>query len=188
MAWARTWICPFDQLMSFVSATSQVLEIGCGTGVFANLVALDGPDRLVTGCDISVPAITAAQQTVGNRRNIKFVLQRVEDAVTTERADVIAAIDLFHHLAPDTQVSVLRSIYEGMKADGTFLLKDIDRRPRWKYFANVLHDAIMAPHNRIYCRTQEDYRQLLESIGFRVQIIPMHALWYSHVLYICRRL
>jgi len=165
-----------------------MLELGCGTGIFANLVALERPNCLVTGCDVSASAIKAAQHTVGTRPNIKFVLQKVEDAVVTERADVIAAIDLFHHLTLETQVQVLQAIHKGMKQDALLLLKDIDRRPRWKYYVNVLHDAIMTPMRRIYCRTQDDFRHLLQTIGFTVIIVPIHKFCYSHVLYICRRL
>ena len=187
LAWSRIWICPFEKLLTFVPARGSVLEVGCGTGVFANLVALANPERSVAGCDLSASAIAAAQQTVDGRPNLQFQLKSVEEAVLSEPPAIVAAIDLFHHLMPDIQVSVLRAIYERMPAGGLLLLKDIDKEPRWKYCANVLHDAIMVPGTKIYCRTKSEYRRLLEEIGFRVEIVPMHRWWYSHVLYVCRR-
>ncbi len=188
LAWARTLICPFEELVGHVPrAATQVVELGCGTGVFANLVALDRPGCRVAGYDVSEKAIRAARRTVGERRNIRFELRRVEEVGLERGVRVVAAIDLFHHLAPAVQEDVLRAVYAGLDHGGVLLLKDIETEPQWKYRANWLHDAVMAPGDRIHCRSRAEFRRLLEITGFEVEVVPMHRLWYSHVLYVARK-
>ena len=188
LAWARTLICPFDQVVSHASAEGRFIEIGCGTGICANLLALDSPARSVAGYDLNSKVIAAAKQTVRDRPNIAFEAADVRDAVTQGSADVVVAVDLFHHLAPDVQVAVIQQVYQLLCPGGVFLLKEIDRHPRWKYYANWLHDALMAHGNpHIWVRNSEDYCRLLKAANFTVEVVPMPKAYLSHVLFVCRR-
>jgi len=188
LAWARTLICPFDKVLSRAPVEGRFIEIGCGTGICANLLALDSPTRSVAGYDLNSKVIAAAKQTVRSRPNIAFEAADVRDAVAHGSADVVVAVDLFHHLVPDVQVTVIQQVYQLLRPGGFFLLKEIDRCPRWKYYANWLHDAVMAggtPH--IWVRDNADYCRLLHAANFTVEVVPMPKAYLSHVLFVCRR-
>lgn len=188
LAWARTFICPFDKVLAYAPSKGRIVEIGCGTGICANLLALDGAGREVAGYDLNPKVIAAATQTLHGRSNIKFQTADVKESVAKESADVIVAVDLFHHLNADVQTAVVTQVYQLLKPGGLFLLKDLDRRPRWKYYANYLHDTLMACGNpHIYIRGREEYCRLLESAGFKVEVVPMPKAYLAHILYVCRR-
>lgn len=188
LAWARTLICPFDKVLAYAPAQGRFVEIGCGTGICANLLALEQPGREVAGYDLNADVIAAATRTIRNRGNIKFQTADVQESVATGSADVIVAVDLFHHLSVEVQEAVVTQVYRLLKPGGLFLLKDLERRPRWKYYANYLHDTLMARGNpHIHVRDRAEFCRLLESAGFSVEVVPMPKAYLSHILYVCRR-
>jgi ubiquinone/menaquinone biosynthesis C-methylase UbiE len=188
LAWARTFIGPFDEVIAYAPKAGKFIEIGCGTGIMANCLSLDSPTRSVIGYDINPKVITAAQQTINNRTNIGFCLGDARIVVGKESADVVVAVDLFHHLPAEAQRPVIIDVWRLLKPGGLFLFKDVDSRPRWKYYANWWHDALMARGNpHIHVRGHEEYRQLLESAGFTVEVVLLPKAYVANVLYVCRR-
>lgn len=187
LALGRAFICPFDRILEHVPRRGRLVELGCGTGVFSNLVAVSRPQQDVLGIDANPNVIEAAMATVGARTNIAFQVARVEEYDLPEPVDVVAAIDLFHHLAKPTQVQTALRAYHRLKPGGVFLLKEIDRQPRWMSLANRLHDSIMDPGNPQCVRDREEWRRLLVDMGFVVEVTVMHRLVYPHVLLVCRK-
>jgi trans-aconitate methyltransferase len=187
-AWARTLICPFDKVLAQAPPQGRFVEIGCGTGICANLLALDQPNRIVAGYDLNPKVVAAAARTVRDRPNITFQAADVQDALVRQATDVVVAVDLFHHLSAEAQVTVVSQVSQLLKAGGLFLLKDVERRPRWRYFANYLHDAFVAHGNpRIHVLSREEYCRMLESAGFTVEVVLMPKAYLAHILYVCMR-
>ena len=187
LAYGRTYLCPFERILSYAPSRGRFIEIGCGTGVFANLLATAGGERDVVGYDADPAAIAVAQATVGGRSKMKFAVARVEGLGPLEPADAIAAIDLFHHLDAATQLQTIDWVNRTLKPGGVFLLKEIDRHPAWMYFANKLHDAIMDPGNPLCVRPHEEYLRVLQAAGFEATCESMHKLVYPHVLFVARK-
>ena len=63
----RFLICPFRRVEAAVPKSGVVVDIGCGYGLFANLLAMRSGTRNVLGYDID-----AARSCVGGRTNIAF--------------------------------------------------------------------------------------------------------------------
>lgn len=51
----------------------RIVEIGCGDGVFSNILSLLFPDIEIIGIDPDREKIAYARSTIGYRRNIKFI-------------------------------------------------------------------------------------------------------------------
>jgi hypothetical protein len=69
---------------------------------------------------------------------------------------------------------------------GRRLLKEVDRTPRWEFYANRLHDAIMDPGNPVCVGDRAEYESILQELSFDVEVILMHRL-YPHVLFVARK-
>lgn len=187
LAVSRTWICPFDRLLQYVPRRGRLIEIGCGTGIFANLVSLEMSELSVVGHDLNPTVIAAAARTIGNRTNLKFELRTAQEAVATEHADVVVAIDLFHHLSAKEQLAVVQSIHKLLATGGLFLLKDLGVVPRWKYYANYLHDFLRNPRDRFHFRSRDNFVAMLRTAGFSVEVVPMPKAYLAHLLFVCRK-
>ena len=62
----RLAICPFEEVARHVPHDASVLELGCGYGLLANLLALEAPSRSVIGID-SEPSRIAVARWCGSR-------------------------------------------------------------------------------------------------------------------------
>jgi SAM-dependent methyltransferase len=51
----------------------RIVEIGCGDGVFSNVLSLLFPDIEIIGIDTDRDKIAYARSTIGYRRNVKFI-------------------------------------------------------------------------------------------------------------------
>jgi SAM-dependent methyltransferase len=71
----------------------QVLELGCGTGLFSAAFAATG--AAVTAIDISPDLIKIARKQV---KGVKFVCARYEDASFPQPFDAVVGSSVLHHL------------------------------------------------------------------------------------------
>jgi SAM-dependent methyltransferase len=103
----------------------QALDVGCGTGSFARLLA--GRCDRVLGIDLSPRMVAVARARSGGHPNIDYL---VADATTWQfprsRFDCVASIAAAHHL-PLTPL--LERLGEAVAPGGTLLVLDI-YRPR----------------------------------------------------------
>jgi ubiquinone/menaquinone biosynthesis C-methylase UbiE len=135
-----------------VQAGQRVLDVGCGTGYFARMLAQAvGPDGLVVGVDASPEMISYASRRAGRARNCQFHVGTAESlGFPAEHFDVVLSSLFIHHLPEDLQVTALREMRRVLRPGGTLLVADaqIPRAGRWHLLAAItghLHMAQMVP-------------------------------------------
>lgn len=107
---------------SYLSADDRVLELGCGTGSTALLLAPHV--REIVGTDISPAMIGIAQQKAqsGNVRNATFRAADAEDVTQDAQGfDAIMGFNLFH-LVPDAE-QVFADVHRMLPKGGLFISK-----------------------------------------------------------------
>ncbi|MCK4932514.1 MAG: hypothetical protein KAT01_10130, partial [Candidatus Aminicenantes bacterium] len=64
----------------------------------------------------------------------------------------------------------------------------------WKYAWNLFQETLAVKMigftlgERFYFRSQKEYLEILQRIGFSVKPVPMHSgYWYPHIAYICTK-
>lgn len=100
----------------------RVLDLGCGTGHAANVLAREYPNSTFRGYDIAEDAIKSAtaEAKVMGLSNSAFEVLDVTRLPADPQFDLIAAFDAIHdQAAPD---AVLRGINRALAPDGTFLM------------------------------------------------------------------
>ncbi|MBW7884910.1 MAG: class I SAM-dependent methyltransferase [Caldilineaceae bacterium] len=103
----------------------DVLDLGCGRGRAAILMAKTFPNSRFTGYDFSADAIARARGEAAGKKltNVSF---EVKDAATLDerdRYDLICTFDAIHDQAqPDL---VLENICRMLRQDGVYLMQDI---------------------------------------------------------------
>jgi 2-polyprenyl-3-methyl-5-hydroxy-6-metoxy-1,4-benzoquinol methylase len=103
----------------------DVLDIGCGSGLAMNLLAVAYPNSRFTGYDFSADAIgrAVAETQKNGVKNLQFGVRDVSKLAESEAYDLITAFDAIHDQArPD---EVLGQIAQALRPDGTFLMQDI---------------------------------------------------------------
>jgi len=188
----RPYICPFTRLLDFVPPGSRVLDIGCGAGLLLALAADTRPLGPCVGFDsngkaIAVAGLAAKRLAAAEKSAPKFVRLDVRDPWPVGTFDVVAMIDVLHHVPVAAQQSAISQAVAAVPPGGTFLYKDISPRPRWRAWMNRLHDLVMV-REWIHYVDSDRVTEWATAGGLTLRSrewIPQ--LWYGHDLLVFDR-
>lgn len=177
---------PFRQLEPHIPREGFIVDLGCGYGIFANLLGLLSPARKILGMDLDDYKIKYADRGV---KNVEF---KAADITKTNipPADCILLIHVLHHLnSYEEQETLIKACLEKLKKGGRLVITEIDRKPWWKFFLTQLADRMLYPGDKIYYRFPEKMLRLLDKFSLSdIDIEIMHGKTpFSHITYICRK-
>jgi 2-polyprenyl-3-methyl-5-hydroxy-6-metoxy-1,4-benzoquinol methylase len=186
----RPFICPFHMLVERVPTRAEVLDIGCGSGLFLTLLA--STNRISKGVGFDANAATVgmavkATEHLNASQVLTFRHGSVEDPWPEGGFDVVSMIDVLHHIPPDAHQSVIEQAAAHVRPGGMFLYKDIARRPHWKAWANRLHDLVVARDWIHYAPTEQVVSWARAAGLDKVEHRVIDILWYRHDLLVFKR-
>lgn len=186
-------ICPILRTEAYVPDAGEVVDLGCGNGLFAAIMKLGAPARSIVGIDLDARKIAEARKSLSHIPHLDFRLGNIVDTEYPP-ADVYTIIDVLYLIPVDLQNTILRRCAAALKPGGTLVLKEMDKKPRWKYLWNMFQETISVKivgftlGSRFHFRSREDYVRTLEALGFSVEVVPVHYGYaYSHILYVARK-
>lgn len=185
----RPRICPYPALLAHVPRGARVLEAGCGAGRFLLEAAVRGDG--VTGCgfDADAGAIAMAQRVAqrGRLSGVRFETRAVADGFPDGTWEVVAMIDLLHHLPVAEREGAVRAAASRVAPAGCLIYKDMCRYPRWRALLNWLHDLVAARQWIRHADVSDVERWAAES-GLRLQhSARINRWWYGHDLRVFTR-
>ena len=187
----RWLLTVFETVETFVPKEGTVLDLGCGYGIFTNLLALKGPKRQIWAVDFDKERIFIASKAT-KAMNIKFLVGDLKNW-QIKQCDAIVLYDVLHHITYAKQELLLRLCYERLSSRGILVIKDNGTSPYWKYLFNYLHEKItqiigLTKGDELCFRTPHDFQALLSKIGFNARIEYLKTyLPYSFVLFIAKK-
>lgn len=143
----RPYVAPFDDLLAAVPQGAHILDVGCGGGLFLNLLAARGTIAAGQGIDASAAAIVAAQAAAassGLDHLVRFDHRTVQQGLPDGTWPVVTLIDVIHHLPRAEQAAIVQRLAARVAPGGRLILRDPVRRPYWRQAANQLHDLVLA--------------------------------------------
>jgi 2-polyprenyl-3-methyl-5-hydroxy-6-metoxy-1,4-benzoquinol methylase len=188
----RPYICPMDPLVEETPPGARVLDLGCGSGLFALHLVNSGRAKSVLGIDMSQKAIAAARRAQGH-----LSLERQGDVLfevtgdfrqwPDRQFDAVSMIDMMHHVPPAIRKALFLAALERVEAGGVLIYKDMRRRPRWRAAMNQLHDLVLARQWINHCPSE----QILDWAAGAGLTTVRHSLynkaWYAHELIVFKK-
>jgi 2-polyprenyl-3-methyl-5-hydroxy-6-metoxy-1,4-benzoquinol methylase len=186
-------ICPLIALETHFPQEGKIIDLGCGNGLFPNILSLGSSARRIMGLDLDEKKIEVANETKIQGAQITYQIGNVVEA-EYPRGDVFTLVDVLYLIPYDKHEIILQKCYQSLPPGGTLIIKEMDTKPRWKYVWNLFQETLAVKligftlGERFFFRSQEDYLGILKGIGFSVKPVPMHSgYWYSHIAYICTK-
>lgn len=180
----RPYICPFHSLIGYVPTNAKILDIGCGSGLFASLIVHFKPTTTVYGFDANKSAINTAQKMVnknnGFTNSLKFEYRDARAGMPSETYDVVSMIDVLHHVPMNSHEDVIRAASERVAPGGILLYKDMVKKPLWRAIANRIHDLILAREWIHYANINNVKDWSINSGLTEVHSGSCNMLWYGH--------
>jgi 2-polyprenyl-6-hydroxyphenyl methylase/3-demethylubiquinone-9 3-methyltransferase len=180
---------PFlEEIDQYLPRQGQVLDLGCGFGLFSLYFSKMAPERALTGVDLNARRIATARESATSLGcNVDY---QVSDAVTWDSTitfDAIYMLDLIHHLPANEVDRFLAAVSRRLRPGGLLLVKDVAPTPRYKMWFTLILDRLMVGSEPIRYWPPAELSQVLERLGFEVRRHRMtDILPYPHILYVCR--
>ena len=184
-SWARPWICPFEKFIFYIPCDKSIFDIGCGQGVFLYLLAILRKPKRLYGVDILDTNLEAVKSVFP-----KVKYKKVSNYLDwpKKRFDVVTLIDVLHHIRPEEQSFFIESAINKINAGGTLIIKDMNTKPIFCAFMNILHDLIFAKQLINYYSFEKLKKIILEN-GFEIKEVNSEVIyWYSHKWIIATKL
>ena len=155
-----------------VPAEGLVLDLGCGCGLMANILARRSREREVVGIDFDERKIAVAQGTVGVSPNLRFELADLF-AWPLPKARAVALVDVAHYWEFEQQRRLIAAAAGCLEEGGSLVFRDVCRPdpPGWAHRLTAWGERFSTAvgHNRrgrgLFFATREFYVQAFQEAG-----------------------
>jgi ubiquinone/menaquinone biosynthesis C-methylase UbiE len=145
----------------------RLLDIGCGTGRFLDLVKQVWPRLPSLGLDLSEPYIKYAKRHLRRRSWINFVVGNAESIPAPEASyDAVTSIFMFHELPPKVRRIIFGECARVLKPGGRLVLVDSLQRgdePDYEGLFDLFPQNYHEPYYASY--TTEDFGAISRACG-----------------------
>lgn len=170
----RSRLCPIEKIAQHIPLPAKLLDLGCGVGLLSNYIHLRDPQTHVVGIDLCPARISTAQATVGNRTGIQFIQKNALELDSHVQFDTVTMTDFLHHLSFEDQRKLLECLFRRLPSGGRLVIQEVIESPPWKHkFAGWI-DRLLNRGKISNFRTQREWRECLESLGYRVEVHAAH--------------
>jgi len=189
----RWRLCPFQAIAAHVPVQGTLIDLGCGHGLFTQILARAAPQADVIGVDLDSHKIALAQQLTAKLPRLRFL---AGDATNIDfpPAHAVTIIDVLYLVPFDSQERLLAGCTDKLAPRGVILLKEMAERPHWKVWLNWLEETLVVRVFRLtlgdkfYFRSRADWQALFHKLGFTVETVRLDRGYYHpHVLFIATK-
>lgn len=143
-----------------ISSTSTILEVACGTGIFAEMLLQENPNLEIIGVDISSEMLNIAKQKCQGYERVEFYQSSVTALpFESHKFDYIICANAFHYF--DDPIIALMEMKRLVKPNGQIIILDWCR----DYLTMKICDLILKLFDPSHknCYTQAELSQFLAS-------------------------
>lgn len=189
----RAFLSDLAFVERYVPRHGFIVDVGCGHGLFANVLAEAAATRRVLGIDVDERKIAVARGTIEGRPELRF---EVADAIAggPPRCDAVTIVDVLYLLPFEQQEQVLRNAAGALLEGRPLIVKAQERSLTPRYALTYGQELITVGlgftrggRSRFFFPTREEALAMFERAGFAVDVVEMRRRPYTDVVYLARR-
>lgn len=187
----RAFLSDLPFVEGYVPKQGFVVDLGCGHGLFANLLVEASPRRRVLGVDSDARKIAAAKWT--EHEGLRFELGDVVSEPPPP-CDCVSIVDVLYLLPFEEQEKVLEHCAAALPEGGLVIAKAQEARADPRYLLTYGQELVTTrlgltggARGRFYFAERDEALAMFGRAGFAAEAIDMPGRPYTDVLYIGRR-
>lgn len=189
----RWVLTPYSAMERRLPRSGKVLDLGCGHGLMATLMALVSTERTVEGWDHDAKRISIADKLGGSLSNLSFKKAGLLDPIP-ESFKAITMIDVLHYFSEAEQEQALARAWQALQPGGVLIFREIDPDAGLKGKLNRLYEKFAtltgftkSQNAKVQLRTREAWKTLAASCGFQVFDEKCSSFLFADILFICHK-
>ena len=183
----RWVINPFTKIAQNMPKEGTIVDLGCGEGVLATLLALHSKNRQVIGIDNDRYKIKLGKLISRKIPNLTFKLQNLVTSKLT-KANGFVLTDFLHHTPYNQHEKILRKIANATRKGGVVIIKEVDSGEYFRSKMAKFWDFFFYPKEKTYYWDLKKLSKLLEKLGFKVKVRRETRYFPSSTtLFICHK-
>lgn len=163
----------------------ELLDLGCGFGLWTAYFGAMRPGRSLHGVDLSARRVElAARVAAALGVRARFDVGDARQAELGEGYAGAYMLDVLHHVPREAHRALLRRVAASLRPGGVLVVKEITTERRAGLaFTWALDRAMVGLDAPLSYRHHDDWRALLESLGFSVRVVRVpDVLPFPHVV------
>lgn len=179
----------FDEL---VSRRARIVDVGCGYGPLAYMLAMLSPERDITGIDYDEDKIAVANRCFSRTEHIRFIAANALD-FEMPVSDVFILNDMLHYLDYASQERLLQRCIGRLAPEGFLLVRDGNaangRKHRLTRLSELFSTRITRfnkVENELYFTSTDRMQQTADACGLSLQTVQ-NDKYTSNTIYIFRK-
>lgn len=188
----RAFAGDLTSVEAHVPRRGSIVELGCGHGLFSNLLIEASRERTVLGLDHDERKIGVARMTIQGRTTLRFEVADVV-AVPPPRCDAIVIVDVLYLLPPQAQEQLLRAAGRSLEVGGVVVVRAQERRRSPRYAFGHAQELVAvglgltrSAGRGLSYQTRAEARAMFERAGLEVEVVERPGRPYTDVIYVAR--
>jgi Uncharacterized protein conserved in bacteria len=188
------WKLRLDRVFEFLATAElgqgPVVDLGCGHGITLAFIAVENPQRLLDGCDLSARRIETARTALAGH-NPSLSVADVRDWKFAD-AGLILIMDVLQYLDPKDQLALLQRCSAGLVPGGRLIFRVHDMQSGLPFGFALLLDRLVflagGVRRNPTVLPASSYREMLERTGLGVREQHFrNRLPLAHILFIAEK-
>lgn len=107
-----------------VEPKSEILDLGCGTGLELEEYFLLNPKAHITGIDLSDAMLKALEAKFSDKRLYLICGSYFDVSLGCEKYDAAVSVESLHHFTAERKLTLYRKLHQALNSNGHFVLTD----------------------------------------------------------------